>query len=264
MIPVNPSTNDPHYRYMMPSIQTNNDSSKTFLVNLNQVAKSLSRNPSHILKYISFALGCSSIDGSNGLNVQFEESKIQAQIYDFINHFVLCPGCENPETKFIFEQSLQRRCSSCGGIFDQSPHKLNNYILKEREKANGHDIYVLDEVHSKMNVSNIIIENQSKIDVVERGPNNPNDIFSDFIKVKDLSKFDEILKASKINNILLNIENMLERNNKEDKIDIYLDYIQKIGFPIEDIEGYFDAPRINKKRSPPIKKNVNYYFEQLN
>lgn len=260
MIPVNRYSADPFYRYKMPPVQINHDSTKTYIINLDQIAKSLHRNPHHILKYLSYNLGCTCID-KNILNGVFNSIRIQSSIYDFIDIFVLCKSCENPETKFLFDSGLQRRCNSCGEIFDQEENKLNHLIIKDKNHIVNEDTkYDHDSVESKA-----VVENQEFFKKLEENTSETNlhNIFSNFIKIKDLSKFDSFLKLSNIDEILLNIENMLEKFEKEEKIENYLNHLIKLGFSIDSIEKYFSTPKSDKKRSPLIKKNVEYYFENL-
>lgn len=259
MIPINRNSKDPFYRYKMPPVLVKTDTCKSYITNLCQIARSLHRNPLHILKFLSFALGCNcAATDKFSLNGKFDQSTIQSALYDFIDFFVLCKLCSNPETKFVCEEDLSRRCFSCGEVFPQEKHRLVQIIMKDRDKVNEDLKYtqlvddappVEAEVHTEVSV------------VAPQGTDSSlNDFFTGYIKAKDLPSC-SWLKDKKIEDILFNIEIMLEANKKEDKIESYLDSLASIGFGIDGMETYFSVPRRNKKRSPLIKKNAEYYFE---
>lgn len=52
----------------------------------------------------------------------------------FIQKYVLCPKCDNPETKLIISTkkgTIHQGCKACGHYGSlESNHKLNAYILK--------------------------------------------------------------------------------------------------------------------------------------
>lgn len=225
----------------MPQILVSHDSSKTFITNLDLVAKSLHRNPLHILKFMSIEMGCQCINEKYTLNGCFDMGKIQASVYDFIDMFVLCKCCKNPETKFIYEEKLKRRCNSCGEEFLQDDHKINKIILKTQDDVNEDKKYEMTDYFGEKSEKQV-------------------NVFKNFIKAKELP---ESIKNENIETVLENIEEMLELNKKEDKIEGYLSALIKLGFTPEEIEKYFSKPRQGKKRSPLIKKNAEYYLNNL-
>lgn len=140
---------DPFYRYKMPLIQSKiegrGNGIKTAVVNTSEVARALGRPPSYLIKYFGFELGAqTSINESTDrylVNGVHEASKLQDTLDGFINKFVLCASCKNPETDFAITKNddLFRDCKACG---HRSPvdlrHKLASYILKNPpESAKG-------------------------------------------------------------------------------------------------------------------------------
>lgn len=132
---------DPFYRYKMPPIQAKvegrGNGIKTAILNASDVARALNRPTTYIIKYFGFEVGAQtsiSIDKDRYLvNGVHEPSKLQDVLDGFINKFVLCGSCKNPETEIIItkDQDLVRDCKACG---KRTPmdlrHKLSSFILK--------------------------------------------------------------------------------------------------------------------------------------
>lgn len=137
--------NDPFYRYKMPLIQAKSEGSgngiKTNILNLSEVATALARPASYVMKYFGFELGAqTSIDNKNErylINGLHDPEKLQDSLDGFIERFVLCPQCKNPETvlEIAAGENLQRDCKACGKITKVNPsYKLVSYILKNPPK----------------------------------------------------------------------------------------------------------------------------------
>ncbi|GMM52700.1 translation initiation factor eIF5 [Starmerella bacillaris] len=132
---------DPFYRYKMAPIQSKTEGRgngvKTFVVNTGEVARNLNRPPSYIIKYFGFELGAqTSINEEaerylvNGIHAS---DKLQDTLDGFINKFVLCGSCLNPETDFIIHKNgtVEKDCKACGAKTLVDPqHKLTGFILK--------------------------------------------------------------------------------------------------------------------------------------
>ena len=97
---------DAFYRYKMEKIQSKIEGKgngiKTVIVNLHNVADQLARPPNYVIKYFGFELGAqTNIDPKDDrwiVNGAHEASKLQDHLDGFINKFVLCKDCKNPET----------------------------------------------------------------------------------------------------------------------------------------------------------------------
>ncbi|SCW00139.1 LAFE_0B10308g1_1 [Lachancea fermentati] len=132
---------DPFYRYKMPPIQAKvegrGNGIKTAVLNVADIARALNRPAPYIVKYFGFELGAQtsiSVDKDRYLvNGSHEPAKLQDVLDGFINKFVLCGSCKNPETEIIITKSgdLVRDCKACG---KRTPmdlrHKLSSFILK--------------------------------------------------------------------------------------------------------------------------------------
>ncbi|KAI4292032.1 translation initiation factor 5 [Pancytospora philotis] len=264
-INISRSSNDPFYRYKMPALQTADESGRTLLANLDQIARALCRDPEHILKYIGTSLGCSQIKSTGGyaLNGRFEQRRLQALIYDFIDIFVLCPACGNPETCFVLRDGLQRVCNSCGAVSTQEAHKLNAAILKNVEKGVN-----ADTKYSKSKGSDVraLIESSDDaseriLDLCKEEGLGLADLFAEYFKPSGLKQLRAVLAEHQLPEILECIEDMLESSKKEEKIESFLKALLKLGHTVDGIDAYFRTARKGKKRSPLIKKNAAYFID---
>lgn len=137
MINIDGST-DPFYRYQMDEVIVKVEGSgkmiKTLILNLDKIAKQIDRPAKYILAYIAFEIGVSyKCDGDKSY-IGSEQTKLQVQnhINKFINNFILCKYCNNPETKPLVEGSkkntlLKLNCASCG---NQSLIDSNHKVIK--------------------------------------------------------------------------------------------------------------------------------------
>jgi len=133
---------DPHYRYKMPSlvvkIEGRGNGIKTRLVNAVEVARALDRNPVYIVKFFGFELGAQIITPSPGetgdylVNGKHDAEDLAKLLDRFIEKYVLCGKCRNPETViYIKTESPRMRCKACGYRTQcDVSHKIANYIVK--------------------------------------------------------------------------------------------------------------------------------------
>lgn len=163
---VNRNVSDAFYRYKMPrlvaKVEGKGNGIKTVIVNMAEVAKAIGRPPTckyetrsnlpytyYIFniqyfclldptKYFGCELGAQTLfDFKNDrfiVNGSHEAAKLQDLLDGFIRKFVLCPGCDNPETDLLVSAkkgTICQRCKACGfhGPLEFN-HKLNTYILK--------------------------------------------------------------------------------------------------------------------------------------
>ncbi|ODV67387.1 hypothetical protein HYPBUDRAFT_109174 [Hyphopichia burtonii NRRL Y-1933] len=128
---------DPFYRYKMPTLQAKvegrGNGIKTSIVNLAEVSRALGRPPSYVLKYFGSELGAQTSMDRFLINGTHDNNELQDCLDGFINKFVLCAACKNPETEIQIKgkDDLQRDCKACGRVTIIDPrHKLSSYILK--------------------------------------------------------------------------------------------------------------------------------------
>ncbi|KAG8253281.1 Eukaryotic translation initiation factor 5A-1 [Homalodisca vitripennis] len=145
---VNRNVSDAFYRYKMPRIlakvEGKGNGIKTVIVNMIDVAKALGRPATYPTKYFGCELGAQTqFDFKNDrfiVNGSHDASKLQDLLDGFIRKFVLCPGCDNPETDLIVSTkkgTISQGCKACGfhGPLEFN-HKLNTYILKNPPNLN--------------------------------------------------------------------------------------------------------------------------------
>jgi translation initiation factor 2 beta subunit (eIF-2beta)/eIF-5 len=115
------------YRYTMPQVELKQDSkrSKTFS-NLSCISQWIGRSCELIMAYITHevsALGASlghrnKKHSSSGISIPccIDHKMLQQAVFEFIQKYVMCPVCRNPETRIISLQDFCTvlECSACG------------------------------------------------------------------------------------------------------------------------------------------------------
>ena len=151
MININRQTNDMFYRYKMPKliakVEGTGNGIKTVLVNVTPIAKALSRPSSYVTKFFGCELGAQTQmypkDDRYIVNGAHDCEKLQNLLDGFIKRFVLCPKCENPETKLSVRKrsggEIHQVCVACGyqGMINMASHKLTTYIAKNPPEQEG-------------------------------------------------------------------------------------------------------------------------------
>ncbi len=114
---------------------------KTVLPNMSDVARALSRPPTYPTKFFGCELGAqTSFDEKNDryiVNGAHDPTKLRELLDGFIDKFVLCKACKNPETDLIITKTEEiiRDCKACGertGV--DMRHKLTTFIVKNPPK----------------------------------------------------------------------------------------------------------------------------------
>lgn len=149
LINVRRDVSDAFYRYKMERLQTKIEGKgngiKTVIVNLSSVAQSLARPGSYLIKYFGFELGAqTNIDPRDDrwiINGAHDPAKLQDHLDGFINRFVLCKKCKNPETVVnIKDEHILLDCKACGQRTDVDIRlKLSGFILKTTPKKGKKD-----------------------------------------------------------------------------------------------------------------------------
>ena len=140
---------DPFYRYKMERLQSKIEGKgngiKTVVVNLSNVADQLARPPNYVIKYFGFELGAqTNIDPKDDrwiINGAHDAGKLQDYLDGFINKYVLCKDCKNPETVIqIKDGDILLDCKACGQrTHADIRHKLGSFILKNAPKKGKKD-----------------------------------------------------------------------------------------------------------------------------
>ena len=144
LINVRRDVSDAFYRYKMERLQTKIEGKgngiKTVVVNLSSVAASLARPGAYVIKYFGFELGAqTNIDPKDDrwiINGAHDAAKLQDHLDGFINKFVLCKKCKNPETDVnIKDGRILLDCKACGQRTEVDLRlKLSGFILKNQPK----------------------------------------------------------------------------------------------------------------------------------
>lgn len=141
--PIRPRT-DAHLLHSMPllltKIEGKGNGIKTVIPNMADVARALSRPPSYPTKFFGCELGAqTSTDEKNEryiVNGAHDANRLRELLDAFIEKFVLCKSCKNPETELVIIKSgrvedIIRDCKACGertGV--DMRHKLTTFIVK--------------------------------------------------------------------------------------------------------------------------------------
>jgi translation initiation factor 5 len=121
---------------MSVKIEGKGNGIKTVIPNMSDIAKALSRPPTYPTKYFGFELGaqvkCEEKNDRYIINGQHESKKLQDLLDGFIDKFVLCGHCKNPETDLIINKNgIIRDCKACGKRSEvDHKHKLTAFIMK--------------------------------------------------------------------------------------------------------------------------------------
>ena len=149
LVNIRRDVSDSFYRYKMERLQTKIEGKgngiKTVVVNLPSVAASLARPGSYVIKYFGFELGAqTTMDPKDDrwiINGAHDAAKLQDHLDGFINKFVLCKKCKNPETDVVIkDERILLDCKACGQRTDVDiRHKLSGFILKNQPKKGKKD-----------------------------------------------------------------------------------------------------------------------------
>ena len=128
---------DPHYRYKMPiltvKIEGRGNGVKTRLPNIIEIAKALERDISYIMKFFELELGTKTINNGGYMLNGKHEPEIIADVLDrFIEKYILCGKCHNPETVILAKKdNVRLKCKACGNRTQcDVSHKISTYIIR--------------------------------------------------------------------------------------------------------------------------------------
>jgi translation initiation factor 2 beta subunit (eIF-2beta)/eIF-5 len=131
--------NDPFYRYQMPGLIIRHSKSRTYLENVKDLFKVLTkyadnqkkRKSEELMKWFSYAL--SATVKETNLSGLHPEEKIIESLHKYIESYVLCGSCSNPETTLYSKgKELFTHCKACGKdtIVKTKHAKYNKYLIK--------------------------------------------------------------------------------------------------------------------------------------
>ena len=136
------------YRYKMPELITKVESRgngiKTVLVNLSDIAKALARPTTYPCRYIGYTLGAL-VDMNETtdrfiVNGKHSDDDLNALLDGFIDKYVLCKHCGNPETILTVskdQSQLRLKCKACGGLTKvDATDQLGKFIARNPPPKN--------------------------------------------------------------------------------------------------------------------------------
>lgn len=104
-------------RFKLPKPEIIVSGNKTILRNFKEICDRLRRNQGPFLKFLSGGLGTSgTTDGSRAVfKGRFRTNYVERLINRYIQYFVLCPVCGQPDTKIVKEGRFHFLvCEACG------------------------------------------------------------------------------------------------------------------------------------------------------
>ena len=133
----NENMGDEFFRYKRPDLILNYEghgkNTKTIILNLIELADSLSRQSNEIMKYFSYEFGTQT--KQNTLKGMFNKTDLNNTLHEYIQEYILCSVCSLPSTTYKIKKSkIKIICSACGNITSKLPseHKLVNFIQKNK------------------------------------------------------------------------------------------------------------------------------------
>lgn len=268
------NNNDPFARYKMPKLEVQIEgrasNTRTILQNLSEVALSLKRPAIILLKYIGYEKGTQTDTKNNKYSIKgsYNEKELQDLIYTFIEKYVLCDECNNPETCYIFEKNIiVRKCYACGSKTKVEKGRIYNLIEKETEKNSIVDKNYQEEKEEiiKEDIDaiedlNIFMENKAmkKEDVVQF-------VIHNMKKKENLSFFKDFVDSKDSKYILGLLEIRAVDNNNLTAIVDEVDYLidESILTKI-DCFKYFQvkSKTVKREESSKIRELMKEYFDK--
>lgn len=152
---MNGSDDDGSYRYTMPALIVKREGEgkmkKTVLVNLRDVSQAVGRPADYLLTFLGQSLNVATKaekEGDKRLYVtgHFDANVVQQHAITFVQEFVMCKQCKNPETSPVVEgkkrnAKLFLACGTCGKRRQlESTDKFVKYMLQHAspDPVRGH------------------------------------------------------------------------------------------------------------------------------
>lgn len=146
-------SDDPSYRYKMPALAVKHEGSskmkKTVISNLNEVSRAVGRPAEYLLTYLGQSLSAASKIEKEGAKMYIaghhDPNIMQKHAITFIQEFVMCKKCSNPETSCMVKGSKKNKellldCKSCGARSHFESDKFVKYMVQHlpQDTVQGH------------------------------------------------------------------------------------------------------------------------------
>lgn len=247
---------DQHYRYKMPQLQGKQISAgngiKTSILNARAIANAIGRTPVSLTQWYSYSLAVQAKQAQNAtqiyLNGDHPPKVLLDKLYEFIDTFVLCPVCSNPETSYVQRgNALFLHCTSCGNTSQINPNK-GAYFTKMRDWINIH--IATEGSNASIQTQSITITKSTKVEDHQRPLDLKNEIPEEGVYINT-----EELEA-----IRTKLEGIVSEPTKKDQDDFF-DKIQKMA--AEDPSKVTDTDIYNEVQKYQSKWNAKDMWMQL-
>ena len=105
-------------RFEMPKVRGHIQGNKTVISNFQQIAQTLRREVSHLLKFVLKELATPGEIKKTGVLIlgrKIGSATINEKIAKYAKEYVICPECNRPDTKLEKEDKIMfMRCMACG------------------------------------------------------------------------------------------------------------------------------------------------------
>jgi translation initiation factor 5 len=161
---------DSSYRYKMPRLTPRKMSSgngvKTSIINSSDIAKAINRTQACLTQWFGYALACQSRISAQSsqivLNGDHNPKKLQDSLYEFIDYFILCPCCSNPETTMDKKgNQLLLHCHACGKSEAACQGAHPNYVQKTLDWILAH------MTTEQKQTQNVTVRSKGRLDEID-------------------------------------------------------------------------------------------------
>ena len=104
-------------RFEMPVFNVLIQGNQTFIRNITEVAAKLRREPMHLLRFISKAVGSpGSMQGKQAmLQSKIREDLLNTRLKEYVEEYVLCKECKKLDTNLVSIKGVKhKQCEVCG------------------------------------------------------------------------------------------------------------------------------------------------------
>lgn len=130
---------DPFYRYMVDCIIVYHSKNDTIIPNLEIISKQTQRPANYLASYIAQKSGTDAkfdkLRNEWKFSGKIFKNILQNLYFDFVNLYVMCQKCHNPETNPLIKgkkkcQEIVLECRSCGHISKHLKSSIEDKIVK--------------------------------------------------------------------------------------------------------------------------------------
>jgi translation initiation factor 2 subunit 2 len=113
-----PEVNEATERFEIPKVKGHVQGNATIISNFHEVADTLNRPKTHILKFLTKELaakGAIKKDQFAIFNTKLSASRVNEKLVEYAERYVICPNCGKPDTSIEkIGQGIFLKCAACG------------------------------------------------------------------------------------------------------------------------------------------------------